>query len=81
MYIYIYICIYIYIYSYLFIYLWAYLVPHSVKIHDFCSGPISVDPICPQPNAAKVFLWDDQKSRAYAFFLLQNYSTISLNYA
>ena len=22
----------------------------SVKIHYFCSGPISVDPICPQPN-------------------------------
>ena len=28
----------------------AYLFPHSVKIHYFCSGPISVDPICPQPN-------------------------------
>ena len=29
----------------------AYLFPQSVKIHDFCSGPISVDPICPQPKA------------------------------
>ena len=28
----------------------AYLFPQSVKIHDFCSGPISVDPICPQPT-------------------------------
>ena len=28
----------------------AYLFPQSVKIHQFCSGPISVDPICPQPN-------------------------------
>ena len=27
----------------------AYLFPQSVKIHYFCSGPISVDPICPQP--------------------------------
>ena len=25
----------------------AYLFPRSVKIHYFCSGPISVDPICP----------------------------------
>ena len=29
----------------------AYLSPQSVKIHYFCSGPISVDPICPQPRA------------------------------
>ena len=28
----------------------AYLFPRSVKIHYFCSGPISVDPICPQPR-------------------------------
>ena len=28
----------------------AYLFPQSVKIHYFCSGPISVDPICPQPT-------------------------------
>ena len=27
----------------------AYLFPQSVKIHYFCSSPISVDPICPQP--------------------------------
>ena len=26
----------------------AYLFPQSVKNHYFCSGPISVDPICPQ---------------------------------
>ena len=24
--------------------------PKSVKIHYFCSGPVSVDPICPQPS-------------------------------
>ena len=24
--------------------------PQSVKPHVFCSGPISVDPICPQPK-------------------------------
>ena len=28
----------------------AYLFPQSVKINNFCSGPISVDPICPQPT-------------------------------
>ena len=27
----------------------AYLFPQSVKMYYFCSGPISVDPICPQP--------------------------------
>ena len=28
----------------------AYLFPRSVKMRYFCSGPISVDPICPQPK-------------------------------
>ena len=28
----------------------AHLFPQSVEIHYFCSGPISVDPICPQPT-------------------------------
>ena len=28
----------------------AYLFPLSVKISYFCCGPISVDPICPQPS-------------------------------
>ena len=28
----------------------AYMFPQSVKIHYFCGGPISVDPICPQPK-------------------------------
>ena len=28
----------------------ACLFPQSVKIHYFCSGPVSVDPICPQPR-------------------------------
>ena len=32
----------------------AYLFPQSVKIHYFCSGPISVDPICPQPTGEAV---------------------------
>ena len=27
--------------------------PQSVKIHYFCSGPIGVDPICPQPIDAR----------------------------
>ena len=28
----------------------AYLCPQYVKIHYFCSGPVSVDPIRPQPT-------------------------------
>ena len=28
----------------------AYLFPQTVKIHYLCSGPVRVDPICPQPN-------------------------------
>ena len=28
----------------------ACLFPQSVRIVDFCSGPVSVHPICPQPN-------------------------------
>ena len=28
----------------------AYLFPQSVKVHYFCGGPISADPICPQPR-------------------------------
>ena len=34
----------------------AYLFPQSVKTHSFCSGPISVDPIRPQPRHAQVVL-------------------------
>ena len=28
----------------------AHIFPQSVKIHYFCSGLFSVDPICPQPT-------------------------------
>ena len=28
----------------------TYIFPQSVKIHYFCSGLISADPICPQPT-------------------------------
>ena len=28
----------------------AYLFPKPVRIHYFCSDPLSVDPICPQPS-------------------------------
>ena len=31
----------------------AYLFPQSVEIHYFCSGPISVDLICPQPESVE----------------------------
>ena len=30
----------------------AYLFPNQSKIHDFCSGPITFDPICPRPSPA-----------------------------
>ena len=30
----------------------AYLFPQSVKTHYFCSGPVSVGPICPQPKGS-----------------------------
>ena len=30
----------------------AYLFLQSVKMHYFCSGPIGVDPICPQPTSS-----------------------------
>ena len=30
----------------------AYIFPQSAKIHFCCSGPISVDPICPQPRCS-----------------------------
>ena len=33
----------------------AYLFPQSVKTHYFCSGPISADPICPQPNDEQLY--------------------------
>ena len=33
----------------------AYLLPQSVEVrYYFCSGPASVDPICPQPNAPRI---------------------------
>ena len=32
---------------------WACRFPQSDKLNYFCSGPMSVDPICPQPNRAK----------------------------
>ena len=32
----------------------AYLFPQSVKIPYICSGPISVDPICPQASRASL---------------------------
>ena len=30
----------------------AYLFPQSARICYFCGGPISADPICPQPTTA-----------------------------
>ena len=33
----------------------AYHFPKFVRIHNFCSGPISVDPICPQPRSVLAY--------------------------
>ena len=44
----------------------AYLFPQSVEIHYFRSGPISVDPICPQPR-------HPQRPRLLLRALLQRY--------
>ena len=33
----------------------AYLFPQSVEIHYFRSGPMSADPICPQPRQVFIF--------------------------
>ena len=36
----------------------AYLFPQSIEINYlFCSGPVSVDPICPQPTVGFVWGW------------------------
>ena len=38
----------------------ACLFPQPVKIYYFCSGPISADPICPQP-------FDSTQLRTFAY--------------
>ena len=35
----------------------AHLFPQSVKVRYFCSGPISVDPICPEPKYVWRIVW------------------------
>ena len=35
----------------------AYLFPQSTKTHYFCSGPVSVDPICPQPMCIYIYIY------------------------
>ena len=40
----------------------AYLFPQSVRINYFCSGPISVDPVCP---AATKRGWDVRSGRSW----------------
>ena len=39
------------------------LFPQSVNIHDFCSGPISVDPICLQPSLISCLLPDHSNAQ------------------
>ena len=45
----------------------AYLFPQSVKIHNLCSGRISVDPVCPQPKYAPepLMVWRDFGTRSF----------------
>ena len=37
--------------------------PQSVRINYFCSGPISVDPICPQPSGLAAGDWHSARAR------------------
>ena len=43
----------------------AYLFPQSLKIHCFCSGPISADPVCPQPRCRKLWKRMDRDCDGY----------------
>ena len=43
----------------------AYFFSRSVEINYFCSGPISVDPICPQPtHASLAAAWTARSAKA-----------------
>ena len=40
----------------------AYLFPQSVRIHYFCSGPISVGPVCPPPSNIELLVSPTSRS-------------------
>ena len=42
----------------------ACLFPQSVNICCFCSGPINVDPICPQPRPRQIPRWRVHRGQA-----------------
>ena len=44
----------------------AYLFPQSVRTHYFCSGPVCVDPICPQPRVSCDRRLGMSRARAHA---------------
>ena len=49
----------------------AYLFHQSFKNHYFCSGPISVDPIYPQPSIRRVLqAWDKWGHTVYHYSLV-----------
>ena len=48
----------------------AYLFPRSVKIRYFCSGPITADPICPQPITADFYFNVETNKRMFASYLV-----------
>ena len=51
----------------------AYLSPQSAKIHYLCSGPMSVDPICPQPNVC-AYIYTSLSLPIYLSFYLSIYT-------
>ena len=63
----------------------AYLFPQSVKNHYFCSGPISVDPICPQPRGVhrpRHYVLREsciQTNNVYVYIYIYIYITLSLS--
>ena len=52
----------------------AYLFPQSVKIPYFCSGPISVDPICPQSKTSVSITITITISIYYYYYYYNNYN-------
>ena len=51
----------------------AYLFPQSVKIPYFCSDPISVEPICPQPRSAPITPRGSAPSLDYDYYYYYYY--------
>ena len=47
----------------------AYLFPQSGNVHYFCSGPISVDPICPQLKYIYIYIYTYIHIHTYIIYM------------